>query len=420
METFWKKVALGTVTTLSAVTLVACGSNNAKKDSKEAGKDDKTLVVSAAGLSDYVKDNIEEFEKANDVKVEVLDADMFEKLEGLNLDGPAGTAPDVLIAPYDRIGSLAQTGQISEVKLIDDANYDETDKRQVTMDGKIYGAPAVIETLVMYYNKDLLSEAPKTFEELEGLSKDAKYNFADEAGKNTAFLAKWTDFYFAYGLISGYGGYVFGENGTDTKDLGLNKPESIEGIQYAVDWFQKVWPQGMLDVKSAGDFVSQSFTEGKTAAVISGPWDAASFKDAGVNYGVSKIPTLPNGKEYAPFAGGKGWIISSYSKKQDLAQKFLDWASSEEQQTKMYEKLGEIPANQVARQKAADTNNELTTAVIDVYANAVPMPNIPEMGEVWSGAENLMFDAASGNKSAKQSADDAVELIKQSIEQKHQ
>ena len=28
-------------------------------------------------------------------------------------------------------------------------------------DGKVYGAPAVIESLVMYYNKDLVKEAPK-------------------------------------------------------------------------------------------------------------------------------------------------------------------------------------------------------------------------------------------------------------------
>lgn len=88
-------------------------------------------------------------------------------------------------------------------------------------------------------------------------------------------------------------------------------------------------------------------------------------------------------------------------------------------QTAMYEESGQIPANQVARKKAAEAGNELTTAVIDVYSNAVPMPNIPQMGEVWTGAESLMFDAGSGNKSAQEAADAAVELIKQSIEQKY-
>ena len=53
---------------------------------------------------------------------------------------------------------------------------------------KFYGAPAVIESLVMYYNKDLIKEAPKTFGELEELAKDSKYDFAGEAGKTLPSL----------------------------------------------------------------------------------------------------------------------------------------------------------------------------------------------------------------------------------------
>ena len=47
------------------------------------------------------------------------------------------------------------------------------------------------------------------------------------------------------------------------------------------------------------------------------------------------------------------------------------------------------------------------------------MPNIPEMAEVCTGAENLMFDAASGSKSPKESANQAVKTIKEAIEQKY-
>lgn len=408
-----KKLAIGTLSTVTALTtLVSTGVLVA--DAQE-----ETLIVSAAGEYDYVKNHIAKFEEEYGVKVELLDADMFEKIDGLALDGPAGTAPDVLIAPYDRIGSLAQTGLINEVTLNEEAGYDDTDKQQVSTDGVIYGAPAVIETIVLFYNKDLLPEAPKTFDELRELTKDEKYAFEGEDGKSTAFLAQWTNFYHSYGLLAGYGGYVFGEDGTNYEDLGLNSEGAIEGINYAVDWFQNVWPQGMLDVTSVGDFVMQQFTDGKAAAIIDGPWQAAAIKEAGVNFGVAKIPTLPNGEEYKPFAGGKGWVVSAFTEKQELAQNFLNWVTSEEMQTAMYEESGQIPANQVARKAAAEAGNELTTAVIDVYSNAVPMPNIPQMGEVWSGAENLMFDAGSGNKSAQEAADAAVELIKQSIEQKY-
>ena len=158
--------------------------------------------------------------------------------------------------------------------------------------------------------------------------------------------------------------------------------------------------------------------DGKTAAVITGPWMANDFNNSGVNYAAAKIPTLPNGEDYKPFGGGKGWTISAFTEKQELAQKFIDWVTSTEQQDIMYERLEEVPANQVSRKKAAESGSELTAAVIDVYKNAVPMPNIPQMAEVWTGAENMMFDAVSGSKSAKETADAAVELIKEAIAQK--
>ena len=414
MKFNWKKLAIGTMSAAMALAAFPFGAV------KVATAQEAKLVISGGGLTDYLKENIKDFEEKNNVKVEISDnTDMFGMLDALALDGPAGNGADVYIAPNDRVGALAKAGHLSEVKLLDDAKYDDKDKQGVSIDGKVYGAPAVIETIIMYYNKDLLKEAPKSFDDLMALSKDDKYKFEGEEGKNVAFLGQLTNFYYSYGVLSGYGGYVFGKNGTDPKDIGLNNDKSVEAINYISDWYKNVWPKGMLDVKSSYDFMKQSFIEGKTAAIITGPWEAKAFKDAKVNLGAAKLPSLPGGNEYKPFAGGKAWVISEYSENKELAQKFLDWASSEEQQNKLYKGFGEVPANHVAREAAAKDSNEITKAVIDTFANAVPMPNIPQMAEVWPGAENLIFDAASGNKSAKEAADAAVELIKQAIEQKH-
>ena len=414
MKFNWKKLAIGTMSAAMALAAFPFGAV------KVATAQEAKLVISGGGLTDYLKENIKDFEEKNNVKVEISDnTDMFGMLDALALDGPAGNGADVYIAPNDRVGALAKAGHLSEVKLLDDAKYDDKDKQGVSIDGKVYGAPSVIETIIMYYNKDLLKEAPKSFDDLMALSKDDKYKFEGEEGKNVAFLGQLTNFYYSYGVLSGYGGYVFGKNGTDPKDIGLNNDKSVEAINYISDWYKNVWPKGMLDVKSSYDFLKQSFIDGKTAAVIAGPWEAKAFKDAKVNLGAAKLPSLPGGNEYKPFAGGKAWVISEYSENKELAQKFLDWASSEEQQNKLYKGFGEVPANHVAREAAAKDGNEITKAVIDTFANAVPMPNIPQMAEVWPGAENLIFDAASGNKSAKEAADAAVELIKQAIEQKH-
>ena len=413
-----KKLGLGLVSLVILGGLAACGNGNssAEGDTEEG----KTLTVSVdSGYKDYINEIKDTFEKENDVKIKLVEKDMFDQLESLALDGPAGKGPDVMMAAYDRIGALGQQGHLAEVKLGNESSYDETDKAQVTYDGKIYGEPAVIETLVLYYNKDLVDTAPATFKDLENLSKDSRFAFESEAGKNTGFLAKWTDFYYSYGLIAGYGGYVFGDDGTDPSDIGLNNAGAVEGISYATDWFQNVWPKGMQDIKSAGDFASQQFMSNKTAAIIDGPWQAQTYKENNINYGVAKIPTLNNGQPYQPFGGGKGWVVSNYAKNKDLSQKWLDYVTNQENQEKFFEMVNEIPANQQARETAKAKNDELTTAVIEQYETAQAMPNIPEMGEVWTGAENLMFDAASGSKTPKESADEAVKTISEAIEQKY-
>ncbi|WP_445448101.1 extracellular solute-binding protein [Enterococcus lactis] len=413
-----KKLGLGLVSLGILGGLAACGNGNSSAEGE--AEEGKTLTVSVdSGYKDYINEIKDTFEKENDVKIKLVEKDMFDQLESLALDGPAGKGPDVMMAAYDRIGALGQQGHLAEVKLGNESAYDETDKAQVTYDGKIYGEPAVIETLVLYNNKDLVDTAPATFKDLENLSKDSRFAFESEAGKNTGFLAKWTDFYYSYGLIAGYGGYVFGDDGTDPSDIGLNNAGAVEGISYATDWFQNVWPKGMQDIKSAGDFASQQFMSNKTAAIIDGPWQAQTYKENNINYGVAKIPTLNNGQPYQPFGGGKGWVVSNYAKNKDLSQKWLDYVTNQENQEKFFEMVNEIPANQQARETAKAKNDELTTAVIEQYETAQAMPNIPEMGEVWTGAENLMFDAASGSKTPKESADEAVKTISEAIEQKY-
>ena len=364
---------LGTVG-FAGFLLAACSNNSS--GSSEASKEINVYVDK--GYKSYVEEAAKAFEKENGVKINIKTGDALGGLDNLSLDNQSKKAPDVMMAPYDRVGGLGSDGQLAEVTLNKDSHTDKTTEALVTNGGKVYGAPAVIETLVLYYNKDLVSEAPKTFGDLENLAKDSKYDFASEPGKTTAFLADWTNFYYTYGLLSGNGGYVFGKDGTDPKDIGLNNQGSIDGIEYAKTWYAK-WPKGLQDTKAAANFIQTQFQEGKTAAIIDGPWKAASLKEAKVNYGVATIPTLPNGKQYSAFGGGKAWVIPAGAKNLDGAQKFIDFLTSTDQQKALFDKTNEVPANTEAR---------------------------------------MLFDAVSGKKSAKASADDAVKLIKETIEQK--
>ncbi|HEL1838135.1 extracellular solute-binding protein [Streptococcus suis] len=403
----------------STAVLAACSNSGSSTEASKSAEGGKELTVYVdQGYESYINDVKADFEKENGVTVTVKTGDALTGLDNLSLDNQSGSAPDVMMAPYDRVGSLGSEGQLSELTLADDSKADDTTTALVTNGGKVYGSPAVIETLVLYYNKDLLTEAPKTFAELETLAKDSKYAFEGEAGKTTAFLADWTNFYYTYGLLAGYGGYVFGENGTDPKDIGLANEGAIKAIEYAKTWYEK-WPQGLQDGTAANNLINTQFTDGKAAAIIEGPWKAASYKEAGVNYGVATIPTLVNGKNYSAFGGGKAWVVPAGAKNQEMAQKFVDFLTTTDQQKALYDATNEVPANTEAREYAVSKNDELTTAVINQFASAQPMPNISEMGSVWTPAGNMLFEAASGAKDAKTAATDAVKAIADEIAQKH-
>ena len=45
---------------------------------------------------------------------------------------------------------------------------------------------------------------------------------------------------------------MFGKDGTDPKDIGLNNQGSIDGIEYAKTWYAK-WPKGLQDTKAAAN-----------------------------------------------------------------------------------------------------------------------------------------------------------------------
>lgn len=173
-----KHKLLKSVALLAASTAVLAACSNSSSESSSSADSSKELTIYVdQGYETYINDVKAAFEEENGVTVNVKTGDALTGLDNLSLDNQSGSAPDVMMAPYDRVGSLGSEGQLSELTLADTSKADDTTTALVTNGGKVYGSPAVIETLVLYYNKDLLTEAPKTFADLEKLATDSKYAF---------------------------------------------------------------------------------------------------------------------------------------------------------------------------------------------------------------------------------------------------
>ncbi|MBT2678735.1 extracellular solute-binding protein [Bacillus sp. ISL-35] len=422
MKKFKKYFGLmsGIALTLS---LAACGpDDNAEDASKEAPKDKNVelLVWEDIQKGEGIKDAISQFEKDNNVTVKVVEKAYAQQIEDLRLDGPAGTGPDVLTMPGDQIGTAVTEGLIKQLNVSDDVTsiYTEAAMQSQMVDNKVYGLPKAVETTMLYYNKDLVSaeELPKTLDEWYDYSKKVT------DGKNFGFLALFDQIYYANSVMSGYGGYIFGQDADgnyNPEDIGLNNEGAIEGAQYIQKFYkEKLFPSGIVGEQGI-NVLESLFTEGKAAAIISGPWNIEPFTKAGVNYGVSKLPELSNGKNMSAFIGVKSYNVSGYSKNAELAEKLVVFLANEENSKKRYELTQEVPAVAALADDPAVTESEAAQAVAEQSQFSELMPSIPQMNEVWTPADAALQTIATGKAEPKDALNQAVETIKGQIKAKH-
>lgn len=394
------------------------GSNDNGEKTEDASKPEKLVVWEDKEKSGWLEKVAADFEKENGIKIEFKEVEMATKMkEQLRLDGPAGTGPDIITLPHDQIGELAVQGHIAELNVSDDVKktFSESSISAQSFDGKLYGLPKSAETPVFIYNKALMTEVPATMEDLyefaKANTKDGKYGF----------LALWDNFYFAHAPIGGNGGYVFGEKdgALNPQDLGLNNEGAVKGTEYIQKWYaEKLFPNGIVG-ESGGSAMDGLFNEGNVASVMNGPWAFGGMKDAGIDFGVAPFPKFADGTPMKTFMGVKGWHVSSYSKNQEWATKFLEFITNDENAKYRFEQTNEVPTNVALVDDPAIAENEGAKAVALQTQDAVPMPNIPEMGEVWGPMASALQTVVTGKAQPKEALDGAVKQIEQNIKQNH-
>lgn len=338
----------------------------------------------------FIQWAIKEYQKTHkNVKINyepVASTDARAKIE---LDGPAGVGADVFVAPHDHIGALVNGGHVLPVG---DASYLNdfvpAAKTASTLKGEVYGHPLAIETYGLFYNKALIKEPPKTWEEIIEFAK----TFNDKSQNKYAIVWAVSDGYFGYMFMSSFGAQLFGPNGDDRAQHNINSKEAIEGLKY----FQALRSQ-ILDVPSAditGDFCNSSFTEGKAAMIITGPWKIADFTTSGVDFGITTLPEFPGqGKPATSFSGVRLAFTSAYSQFPEEAEDFAKFLTSKANLEKRFEMTKQIPPR-----VDIVTNDPMSNGILEQTKTAVPMPTIPQMNTYWSSMGSAYGGIWDGDK----------------------
>lgn len=319
---------------------------------------------------------------------------------------PRGNGPDLFIFAHNMVGDWVKGGLIEPV---DKWAPPELLKRFIPVTVKalvfqksLYGLPLAFKSLVLYYNKKLVAEPPKTLDELIGKAKAAtggeRYGLVYEAAK-LYFHAPW---------LQGFGGRVFDADGK----LAVDSPESIKAAELARSLVKEhgVVPSGITTF-----MVTSLFNEGKAAMAISGPWLRGDI-DPSVDYGVALLPAIDETHRMRPFLGSEAVFISAKSAHKREAFDVAKFLTSDES-ARVRATVGKQPVANKATYEDPEVSKDADMAVFLAQSEeAEIMPAIPEMQIAWSPFDSALNKILFGDAAPAEALGEAQRKIESDIQ----
>lgn len=335
---------------------------------------------------EYLQEDVAAFSAAFGIDVEIVNIDLNELKQQMLLSAPQGEGGDVLVGiPHDQMGEMAVGGVVADMSSAATDAYlsdlSEQARLAFTYNGRLFGLPMFVEGPALMYNKDLVAEVPATYEDLVALAQEL--TTSDTFG----FLYDINNFYFSYGWFHTYGGYVFGRDAgaLDPTDVGLATEGAIAGAE-ALRALR--FETGLIPSGTNYDVANGLFIDGALAMTYNGPWGVPQAREAGIDVGIAPMPPLADGTPWSGFMGVQGVMVNEFSESRTSAFNLAKWLTRGDAQLAYAQNEGRIPASESALAQVA--GDPIVAGYGEALLDSEPMPNIPEMGQVWSPAGNAL------------------------------
>lgn len=397
---------------LSLLIVVSLFAGCAPKDKKADTKPVKTADYAAepgAKLKlwmdndDYNVKIVEAFNKKYpDIEVTVENVGTIDTRAKLELAGPTGEGADVFVQPHDGVAISAQSALILEqVESTNEIknNYMGSAVEAVSYNGKVYAFPLTIKTIALFYNKKLVDKPAKTWDEMFKFAKS--YN--DPSKNKFAMFWQANEPYFAHMALSAKGYEIFGPDHNDKTKLGWTTKEAIEGMKF-YKTLKEIYPVPAQD--ASWDAMNNNFQAGTAPYVITGPWSIKDFTAAGIEFGVTTLPTV-GGKHPISLSTVDTACVSSFTKYPKAAKLLAQFMASEEGLKIMYDAKAELPALKSLQDADFIKNDAALTGVLEQAEYSLPMPFIPEMSNVWDPYKKAFTAVWDGISEPEQALKDA-------------
>ncbi len=366
---------------------------------------------------------VDEYEAANPgVEVEIISLPWGQAFEKFATMVAGGDSPDVVEMPDRWLALYAGADKLLDLEdHIAQWDHGKT-LTQKTLDmgryagGKAYTIPYGFYLRAMFYNRKLLQQAgvdgpPKTMQEFMDASAkvselDGKYGYCLRGGPGG--LNGWIMF---AATMNGSNEF-FTEDGKSR----LNEPDSVAGIQFLIDMYQKGY--------APKDAVSWGFNEivagfySGTCAFLDQDPDAliaiAERMDA-EDFAVAPMPVGPAGKAF-PTIGYAGWSIFKDTEHADAAWELVAHLSSPESNATWSKRVGVIPIHQGADQDPHFQTDQFkgwfTELNSDEYIPTIMPTYLEKFGFF---ADSIALDSSQqallGERSAQDMADEWADFL---------
>ncbi|MBU6347094.1 MAG: extracellular solute-binding protein [Actinomycetales bacterium] len=306
-------------------------------------------------------------------------------------------APDIIVGAHDWVGPLKSDGSILPVTIANGSQFDQRDKDAFKLQGATYGVPIAVENIALFRNANMVPKAPKTMADVEAtckkfLKKNTKSKFCIAVSPG--------DPYHMYPFFSGLGGYVFGgaSGNWNTNKLGLANKTFIKNSALIDKWYR----EKLFNTNVTGDTALAAFTGKQAPFMVTGPWNLDKIRLKNINYELSPFPTIIKGIKSVPFYGVQGamrtkWAAPGKHNNVIKVNRVLADLTTKDAQLRIANATIRTPANKLARAAFKDPDS---ASFFVAGQGAITMPQILEMGAVWTPLGNAWSQVKSDKVAA--------------------
>jgi len=313
--------------------------------------------------------------------------------------------PSDMVGPFTKLQIIHALDSLPDGVKLEQAFLDsfitEPFPANTYLNGHLYQiADQIGNHLCLVYNKDLIPTPPKTISEMieigKRFTKEGKYGL----------VWNYTEPYFFIPFVGGYGGGVMNEKAEPT----LNTEATIKAAQLIVDLRDKhkIIPPD-CDYQTANAL----FKEGRAAMIINGPWSWATYKNAGMNFGIARIPLNDETGLYpAPMVSPRGYSININTRGEKLQATvdLLKFLCSPEIELEFTKAVGTIPSRREAFAKLSEIADENLKGSMEQIMVGKPMPVVSEMRVIWDSMRPSYQAVLNRSKTPEQAAKEMQEL----------